>query len=116
MDTKVSETSGLFDEFSKFARETADYLHERAAELEENMTKVMGESGKAFGMKFGEGTKLGKYIEMNPTKAAMFAFMTGMMFSHMTKSRGGSPFFEAGPETKSGETSKPKMTAKSKAA
>jgi hypothetical protein len=120
MDKKVSEASGLVDEFSKFARETADYLQERAGELEENMTKVMGESGKAFGMKFsekfGEGSKLGDYIEKNPSKAAMFAFMAGTMLNRKMKSSGVNPNCETDPEMKSGETSKPKMTAKRKAA
>ena len=113
MDTKVREISGMADEFSKFAHEMADYLHERAAEFEKYMTKFMDESGKEFGM-FGEGTKLGDYIEKNPRRAAFFALMTGMMFTHMKKTGRFSSFFET--ETKSGETSKPKMTAKKKAA
>ncbi len=116
MDKKVSEVSDVVDEFSTFARETADYLQERAGELEAIMTKVMGESGKAFGMKFGEGSKLGAYIEKNPSKAAMFAFMSGLMLTRKMKSTGFNPFCETGGETKSGETSKPEMSAKSKAA
>ena len=117
MDTKEAfGTSGVFDEFAKFAQETAKFMRERGVELESNMAKVMGESGKPF-MKFAEGTKLGKYIEANPSRAAMFALMTGMMFTHMMKSRGVNMSFETGPEAmKSGDTSKPKTTAKAKAA
>jgi hypothetical protein len=91
-------------------------VHACAAELEKNMTKVMDESGKAFATEFGKGTKLGNYIEKNPTKAAFFALMTGMMFTRMMKSRGVNPFVETDPETKTGETAKPKMSAKAKAA
>jgi|CXWL01.1.fsa_nt_gi hypothetical protein len=116
MDTKAGEISGLVDEFSKFARETADYLQERAAGLEKNMSKVMEGSGKEFAMKFGEGTKLGNFIETNPRRAAFFALISGLMFTRMLKSKGTSPFAETVPETESEETSKPKMTAKAKAA
>jgi hypothetical protein len=115
MDKEVRTTSGLVDEFAKFAHETVDYLRERAFELEKNMATTMGESGKAFVTKFGEGTKLGNYIETNPSKAAFYAFMTGMMFSERMKERGFDTSFKTGPWTKSGETSKPKMTAKPKA-
>lgn len=117
MDTKAGEISGLVNEFSKFARHTAGYLHERAAELEKNMTTVMEESSKDFAMKFGEETKPDSVTEMNPKRAAFVALMSGLMFSRMLKSRGASPFAETAPETKkSGATSKPKRRTKVKAA
>lgn len=116
MDTKVGGISGLVGEFSKFARETADHLHERVAGLETNMTKGMDESGNDFAMPFGEGTKLGSYFEMNPRRAGFFALMNGLMSTRMLKSKGASPFAERGPETKRRKTSKRKITAKAKAA
>ncbi len=114
MDTKVREIPGMAEEFAKFAHEMADYLHERATELGKVMTKVMSESGEEFGAKFGEENKFGSFFESNPRKAA-FAFIGAAMFAYMMKSRGMNAFFET-PETKSGETFKPKMTAKKKAA
>jgi hypothetical protein len=116
MDTEVRTTSGVFDEFAKFAHETVDYMRERAFELEKNMGKTMGESGKAFMTKFGEGTKLGSYIENNPSKSAFYAFMTGVMFNHMMKDRGFDWSSATSFGTKSGGTAKPKMSAKAKAA
>ena len=118
MDTRVSEMSGMAEEFSKFAHEMAVQLRERAGELEASMTKVMDEAGKEFVAKFGDENKLGSYFESNPRKAAFVALMTGMMFTRMIKTRGVSPFFGTGPEMKSGETSRRKMnmSAKAKAA
>ena len=114
MDTKVGEISSVVDEYAKFARETANYLYERAAGLENNMTKIMVGSGKEFAMKFGEGTRLDSFIERNPGRAALFALMGGVMATRMAKSRGVSRWAEMIPRLATVETSKPETTAKPK--
>ena len=117
MDTKVRDTSEVFDEFAKFAHEAIDDLHGRAVKMAKSMTKAMDEGKSPFAMTFGEGSKLGNYFETNPTKEALFAFMIGVWFNQMMKSRGVKLSVATGPETmKTGGTSKPKMTAKTKKA
>jgi|CXWL01.1.fsa_nt_gi hypothetical protein len=97
----------LTDEFSKLARHTSGYLHERAAELEKNMSTVMDESGKGSAMKFGEGTMLGSFAGMKSKskRAAFVPLVRELMSSRMLKSGGAGPFAGTAPETKSGETS-----------
>jgi hypothetical protein len=55
-----------------------------------------------------EGTKLGKFVENNPSKAQLYALMTGAMFTHMMKGRGIS-FGSTTGSTVEGTTEKPKM-------
>jgi len=110
VDTGVRTTSSLIEEFAKHAHEAVDVLRERAVALEGNMEKVMAEGNKALGaIKFGEGTKLGNYIENNPAKAALYSFMTTVMFTHFMKARGINVSDTPG-ATKTDETSKPKST------
>jgi hypothetical protein len=106
-----NKKSGFVDEFTKFAHEAIDAWSERGAELEGNMKKLVGDT-QAFGLKFGEESKLGSYIENNPSRAALFSLMTGLMFTHYMKSRGMSFPFEAPGATETGATSKPKSTKK----
>lgn len=105
MGIKVGKFSGLTGEFAKLARHTAGYLHERAAELEKNMST--DESGKGFAMKFGEGTKLGSFAGMKSKskRAAFVPLVRELMSGRMLKSGGAGPFAGTAPETKSGETS-----------
>ena len=111
MDKGVRTTSSLIEEFAKSAHEAIDVLRERAVALEGNMEKVMAEGGKALGaMKLGEGSKLGNYIENNPTKAALYSFMTTVMFTHFMKARGVNPSLDAPGVKKTDETTKPKST------
>ena len=120
MDTVVRNTPGLIEEFAKIAHDAVDVLHDRAVALNGNMENLMAESNMALGAKFVEGTKLGNYIQNNPSKAALYSFMTAMMFTHFMKAKGinvatGAP----GVTEVKGETSKPrsiKVKAKARAA
>jgi len=114
MNTGVRNTSSLIEEFAKVAHDAVDVLRERAVALEGNMEQVMAESNKVFGSKL-EGTKLGKFIEDNPSKAALYSFMTAMMFTHFMKAKGIDVTGGTPGTTESGETPKTKST-KSKAA
>jgi hypothetical protein len=114
MNTGVRNTSNLIEEFSKVAHDAVDVLRERAVALEGNMEQLMAESNKVLGTKL-EGTKLAKFIEDNPTKAALYSFMTAMMFTHFMKARGIDLAGVTTGPTASGETAKAKGT-KSKAA
>lgn len=115
MDTGVRNSKGLIEEFAKYAHDTVDVLHERAVAMEGNMEKVMAEANKVLGSKFVEGTKLGNFIENNPSKAALYSFMTALMFTHFMKARGINVAYGAPGATEAGETAKPKST-KTKAA
>lgn len=111
MDKGVRTTSSLIEEFVKSAHEAIDVLRERAVALEGNMEKVMAEGNKALSaMNLGEGTKLGKYVENNPTKAALYSFMTTVMFTHFMKARGLTASVDAPGVKKTEETSKSKGT------
>jgi hypothetical protein len=114
MNTGVRNTSGLIEEFAKLAHDAVDVLRERAVALEGNMEQVMAESNKLLGTKF-EGTKLGNFNENNPSKAALYSFMTALMFTHFMKARGVNVSGDAPALTEAGEKSKPKST-KTKAA
>jgi len=115
VDTGVRNTSGLIEEFTKLAHDAVDVLRERAVAMDGNMEKVMAESNKVLGSEFVKGTKLGNYIENNPSKAALYSFMTAMMFTHFAKARGINFPYDASATTGKGETAKPK-SAKTKAA
>ncbi|TFG83526.1 MAG: hypothetical protein E4H19_11475 [Chromatiales bacterium] len=114
METGVRNTSGLIEDFTKLAHDAVDVLRERAVALEGNMEQVMDESNKVLGAKF-EGTKLGKFIENNPSKAALYSFMTALMFTHFMKAKGINVSYGTLGVTETGETSTPKST-KAKAA
>ena len=116
MDTGARTTSSLIEEFAKFAHEAVDVLRERTVAMEGNMEKVMAESNKVLGAKFVEGTKLGNFIQNNHSKAALYSFMTALMFTHFMKARGIDVSYGAPGVTETGETSKPKSTTKAKAA
>ncbi|MDH5276540.1 MAG: hypothetical protein OEW88_08960 [Gammaproteobacteria bacterium] len=109
MNTGVRNTSGLIEEFAKLAHDAVDALRERAVALEGNMEQVMAESNKLLGTKL-EGTKLGNFIENNPSKAALYSFMTALMFTHFMKARGVNVSGDAPASIEAGETSKPKST------
>jgi hypothetical protein len=107
------------DEFSKFAQETLGVLRERAVELETNVTKVMVESGKEFGLDLGEGTKLGSIWEKNPRRAAAISLMGGVMLSRVMQSRDATPVVDpnpakASPGTKRGKPARSRKASKRK--
>ncbi|MDH4022025.1 MAG: hypothetical protein OEW88_07360 [Gammaproteobacteria bacterium] len=104
------------DEFSKFAQETLGVLRERAGELETNMTKVMVESGKEFGMDLGEGMKLGSIWEKNPRRAAAIGLMGGVMLSRVMQSRDVTPVVDPNPAKASPGTKKRGKPARSRKA
>jgi len=115
MATRADVGSLMRDEFSKFAHETLGILRERAAKLEENVTKVMGESGKELGLDLGEGTKLGSLIEKNPRRAAAIGLMGGVMLSRVMESRRASRVVDISPTMASPETKTVKPTKSRKA-
>ena len=88
MDTKGGGIPSIVDNYAKVARETASYLYERAAALEKDMSSFMPGSGTGATMTSGEGTRLDRFIEKNPGRAALFALMGGVMTTRMAKSRG----------------------------
>jgi hypothetical protein len=118
MDTKGNGISSVVDEYAKVARETASYLYERAATLEKDMSKLMPGSGKGVAMTPGEGTKLNRFIEKNPGRAALFALMGGVLANRMAKSRRVGPWTEmvrgVVPQMEAVEASQPETTAKPK--
>ena len=123
MDTKGGGIPSIVDNYAKVARETANYLYERAAALEKDMSSFMPGSGKGGTMASGEGTRLDRFIEKNPGRAALFALMGGVMATRMAKSRGVSSWTEmvhgmvSRPEavaTSKPATSKPEATTKPK--
>lgn len=115
MVTAVRTTTSMVDEFAKFAHDAIDAFREKGMEFEGSMTKLMSDTN-AFGMKFGEGTKLGSYIEKNPSRAAMLSFMTGLMFTRFMKARGVDVSFEAPEVMEKVATDKAKSTRVKKAA
>lgn len=114
MDNVVRGKFGFVDEFTTFAQEALDAFRERGAEFEGSMTKLMSET-KAFGEKFGEGSKFGSYIQKNPSRAALFSFMTGLMFTQHMKNKGMNFSSDVPEMKKTGRMSKPK-SRKAKAA
>jgi len=115
MATQVNVRSLMLDEFSKFAHETAKYLRSRAGELETNMTKVMAESGKEYGITLDEGLKLGNLFEKSPRRAAALGLMSGMMLSRVMESRAARQGGYTGPENVTPETKRGKPTKSRKA-
>ena len=96
MDIKTKVSSGIADEFAKFAHDTVEILRGRAGELEETMTKVLKESSKEWGLELGDGanlssyfggTKLGTYLEKKPRRAAAIGLMGGMMLTRVMEAR-----------------------------
>jgi hypothetical protein len=83
VDTPVRITSGLVEEFAKFAHEAVEAWRERAVKLEGNVAKLLGETNA-----FGEETKFGDDSGKNRSKAAFYSFITGLMITHIMKSRG----------------------------
>ena len=118
METKGGGIPSIVDNYAKVARETASYLYERAAALEKDMSSFMPGSGKGVAMTSGEGTRLDRFIEKNPGRAALFALMGGVMATRMAKSRGASPWTEMVrgmvPPMETVATPKPETTAKPK--
>jgi len=130
VDIKTKVSSGIADEFAKFAHDTVEILRGRAGELEETMTKVLKESSKQWGLELGEGTnlssyfggtKLGNYLESKPRRAAALTMVGGMMLSRVMESRRAREVVDispkpASPKTTTGKPTKRRTASKRKPA
>jgi hypothetical protein len=127
VDMKTKVSSGIADEFAKFAHDTVEILRGRAGELEETMTKVLKESSKEWGLEMGDaanlssyfgGTKLGTYLEKKPRRAAAIGLMGGMMLSRVMESRRAREVVDvtptASPTPKTGKPTKRRTASKRK--
>lgn len=92
MKSKGGETSQLVDQLAKTAHEVVDRMHERAAEMEQSISKQSQETGKQVvaGLE-REVSSLETYIEENPMMAAVVAFGIGAFASRLMKATAMAP-------------------------
>jgi len=111
VDIKTKVSSGIADEFAKFAHDTVEILRGRAVELEESMTKVLTESSKEWGLDLGEGTKLGGFFDgKRPRRAAALSLVGGMMLNRVMESRRAREVVDISPKPATPKTPTPKPT------